>query len=149
VVVRVTTPNGLQTMNFTGAMNASRNAMVITDAKTDPNQLDASFAMLVQSSNHAPALSKMNTLEGATELNPLTIPYATLLGASNATDIDHDALGFLVTAVSNGTLVINGTPADPGNVIIVAGDDVKWTPAAGAKGLSYWYPLSTELTIRQ
>ena len=69
---------------------------------------------------------------------PFSISYATLLAASNAQDYNSAAIQFLINGVQNGALTIthNGvtTAVVAGTTLLVTGDSLTWTGAAGVTG---------------
>lgn len=85
--------------------------------------------------NTAPTLTSMDTLTGASEDAAYTIPYDTLKNASNAADIDGDAISFRVEALSSGTLTKGGTAVTPGTTMLSTGESLVWTPEANANGI--------------
>ncbi|MCC7510602.1 MAG: tandem-95 repeat protein [Planctomycetes bacterium] len=76
---------------------------------------------------------------GATEDTPFDISFANLQAATSAADVDGNVVGFRVTGVSTGTLLIDvGTlgsfvpvtlPQD-----VTSADTLRWTPAPDASG---------------
>ena len=56
------------------------------------------------SANHPPTLTTVATITGAAEDSFKEITYADLFAASNAADVDGDALSFRIDAISTGTL---------------------------------------------
>jgi hypothetical protein len=89
----------------------------------------------VASENDSPTVSTIDTLTGATEDADFTITYAALLAASDAVDVDGDAISFQVQAVSTGTLTKNGVPVTAGVTTLEPGESLVWHPAAGAAGV--------------
>ncbi|MCY2964244.1 MAG: hypothetical protein NT069_11530 [Planctomycetota bacterium] len=74
-----------------------------------------------------------NKLGNATEDLPFTITYATLFGASNATDANNDQIRFHVTSIQGGTLRISFNGASPvavalGTSVLGPNDRLIWTP---------------------
>jgi hypothetical protein len=88
--------------------------------------------------NHAPTLTTISTLTGATENQAFPITYDTLASAANEADSDGDSLSFRVESVTSGTLakVINGgnVPVVPGVTTLGTGESLVWVPADAASG---------------
>ena len=84
--------------------------------------------------NEVPRLTTISTLTGATEDTAYAITYAALQGASNAADIENQAISFRVEAVSSGTLTKNGTAVTAGETLLSSSDTFSWTPASNANG---------------
>jgi len=84
--------------------------------------------------NEVPRLTTISTLTGATEDTAYAITYASLQGASNAADIENQAISFRVEAVSSGTLTKNGTAVTAGETLLGSSDTFSWTPASNANG---------------
>ncbi len=87
-----------------------------------------------QAINEVPRLTTISTLTGATEDTAYAISYAALQGASNAADIENQAISFRVEAVSSGTLTKNGTAVTAGETLLGSSDTFSWTPASNANG---------------
>ena len=87
-----------------------------------------------QAINEVPRLTSISTLSGATEDTAYSITYAALQGASNAADIENQAISFRVEAVSSGTLTKNGTAVTAGETLLGSSDTFSWTPASNANG---------------
>ena len=81
-----------------------------------------------------PTLTTVAPLPGAIEDTDFAVSYATLLGASNASDPDGDPLSFRIEAVTSGTLLKGGTPVVLGATLLSAGESLTWHPAADATG---------------
>lgn len=84
--------------------------------------------------NHAPTLTNISTLTGATEDTAYTISYDTLKAASNAADADSDPISFRVESITTGTLMKNSTAVTQGTTKLATGESLVWTPAANANG---------------
>lgn len=84
--------------------------------------------------NDAPTLTVVSALPGAAEDTPFSLPFATLLSASNAGDVDSAAISFRVEAVSSGSMTINGSAVTPGATLFVGGDLLEWSPDPNANG---------------
>ncbi|MBI4661055.1 MAG: hypothetical protein HY735_19665, partial [Verrucomicrobia bacterium] len=82
--------------------------------------------------NDAPTLTRVDTLNGATEDTPFSISYATLAAAADEADVDGGALSFQIEAVSTGTLTKGGVPVTPAATRLGIGETLVWTPAADA-----------------
>ena len=85
-----------------------------------------------------PTLTTISTLSTAVPQVPFSISYATLLAASNAQDYNSAAIQFRINGVQNGALTIthNGvtTVVVAGTTLLVTGDSLTWTGAAGVTG---------------
>ncbi len=89
----------------------------------------------VANTPHAPTLTSISTLTGASENTPFGISYAALAAASNAADADGDPISFVITAVSSGTLTVDGAVAVPGTSTLTSGKWLLWTPPANTSGI--------------
>jgi subtilisin-like proprotein convertase family protein len=78
--------------------------------------------------NDAPALSQITTLSGATQTLPFTIRYEDLLNASDATDVEGDAIAFRIGGITSGTLTKNGQSVTVGETELAAGESLIWYP---------------------
>jgi len=87
-----------------------------------------------QAMNEVPRLTTISPLTGATEDTAYSITYAALQGASNAADIENQAISFRVEAVSSGTLTKNGVAVSAGVTLLGSGDTFSWLPATNANG---------------
>ncbi|HEY4415437.1 MAG TPA: LamG-like jellyroll fold domain-containing protein, partial [Verrucomicrobiae bacterium] len=77
-----------------------------------------------------PILNYMNPLEVPADNGSYTIAYAMLLTNSDAFDPQGYSMVFKIEKVLTGSLMINGSPAGPGNDTIGTSDSVVWTPPA-------------------
>lgn len=94
-----------------------------------------SFQLTVTHVNHAPTLTSITTLTGATQDRAFTVSYTTLAAASNIADVDvSDTLRFRIEAVSTGTLTKSGVSVTPGTTLLASGESLVWTPAAASAG---------------
>jgi hypothetical protein len=90
--------------------------------------------------NAAPTLSSFATLSGGSEDTALSIAFSTLGTAGNAADTDGSINGFVVKAVSSGTLRIGLDEASASAWAAGSNDVIDdthlafWTPAANANG---------------
>jgi hypothetical protein len=84
--------------------------------------------------NHAPTLTAVDTLTGATEDTSFTITYSMLVAAADEADVDGDTVSFRVEAVSSGTLTKDGVAVVAGGTLLGSDDTLVWTPAANANG---------------
>ncbi|WP_254564661.1 SBBP repeat-containing protein [Oscillatoria sp. HE19RPO] len=78
--------------------------------------------------NDAPAFSQITTLSGATQGLPFTISYEDLLNASDATDVEGDAIAFRIAGITAGTLTKNGQSVTVGETELAAGESLIWYP---------------------
>ena len=98
--------------------------------------------------NQAPdfASTSAATIPGGVENAPLTISYATLAAAVEATDpnnTDHaiangwaiDPISFRIESILGGTLTKNGTAVTAGTTSIAEGESLVWTPPATVNGV--------------
>ncbi|WP_341886561.1 putative Ig domain-containing protein, partial [Synechococcus sp. UW140] len=97
----------------------------------------ASFSAI----NSPPTLTQISTLSGAKEDQPLAISFSTLSAVANAADQGGSVEGFVVKAISSGTLKLgtteqNATPWAAGsNDRITPTLNAYWTAAANANGM--------------
>ncbi|NBW96214.1 MAG: DUF4347 domain-containing protein [Planctomycetia bacterium] len=93
----------------------------------------------VNAVNDAPTLTSIAIISGATGSDPFEITYTALANASNAVDVDGDAIAFRIEAVSSGSLdKWTGSAwaaVAPGTTLLAAGEKLRWTPVAGSSGL--------------
>jgi hypothetical protein len=125
--------NQIQKLNFTGALNTSKNTIIMNIAGANTSD-DA--AILIGNADHAPTLSTISTFSTATEQKPFAISYDSLLAASNAHDADGDPISFVITSLGSGTLTVDGGAVTAGTTTVSSGDTLMWTPAAGTQGLA-------------
>ena len=98
--------------------------------------------------NQAPEFASTSsaTISGGFENTPLTIPYATLAAAMEATDPNNtptaiangwaiDPISFRIESLLGGTLTKNGTAVTAGMTSIAAGESLVWTPPASVNGV--------------
>ncbi|AFY82417.1 SBBP repeat-containing protein [Oscillatoria acuminata] len=78
--------------------------------------------------NDAPALSQITTLSGATQGLPFTISYEDLLNASDASDVEGDAITFQIAGITSGTFTKNGQSVTVGETELAAGESLIWYP---------------------
>ncbi len=140
-VVTYTSPNATGSLAYTPVANANGTATItitVQDSGGTANgafdTLTRTFTIDVTPVNDAPTLNAITTLTGATEDTAFTITYAALLAASNAADIEGDAISFRVAAISSGTLTKGGAAVVAGTTRLAAGESLMWTPALDAHG---------------
>jgi hypothetical protein len=92
-------------------------------------------ALLIDSRNDRPLLSRINTLTGAVEDIGFQIFFNTLFNASDATDSNSDPLTFRIEEVTNGTLTLGGVPVVPGQTLFQPGQMLGWFGPNDANGL--------------
>ncbi len=85
--------------------------------------------------NDAPTLSSINTLNGATENSPFTIPFSLLYTNSNIADLDSTNLSFLIENATSGTLLKNGEPVTNGVTLVATNENLIWTPGTNVSGV--------------
>jgi hypothetical protein len=121
-----------------GFLNAHKNTLAIVDTpfnNTTSGESSAdSMILLVNSSNHTPTLTSVTPFSTAIAAHPFAFTYDDLLAKTNAFDIDSQTLSFNITAVTKGSLSVNGSAVHTFPTTIVAGDNLVWTPDATAKG---------------
>jgi hypothetical protein len=115
---------------FTGAINASRN--VIIQNATGVNQT-RNIGIMTSAANRGPTMTAMTPLNVAVVGEATPFGYGALLAASNAVDLDGDALTFRITSLGLGTLTINGSAATVG-ATIMPGDRMTWRSSDGTGG---------------
>ncbi|MCX5943904.1 MAG: Ig-like domain-containing protein, partial [Cyanobacteria bacterium] len=96
--------------------------------------------------NDRPTLTTISTITGGTEDTVKEITYADLLAASNAADVDGDALSFRIDSISSGTLnKWSGSlwqPVTPGTTLLATGEKIQWQPATNANGTLNAFSIS-------
>ncbi|MCT7997577.1 S8 family serine peptidase, partial [Laspinema olomoucense] len=78
--------------------------------------------------NDAPTFSQITTLSGATQGLPFTISYEDLLNASDASDVEGDAIAFQIAGITSGTFTKNGQSVTLGETELAAGESLIWYP---------------------
>jgi len=96
---------------------------------------DTKETLEVRVSGHAPTLSSVATLVGATQDTEFTISYGMIEAAADATDEDSDAISFRIEEVSTGSLTKEGVPVIAGATLLSAGESFQWMPAVSATGI--------------
>jgi len=91
---------------------------------------DNAVPVIINVTNHTPQFTVVGLLTGAAPMEPLTVSYAALVAASDASDLDGDALTFQLDAVLSGTLTQSGAPANVGAILSESGAAWTWTPTA-------------------
>ena len=97
------------------------------------------IAVTVTAVNDAPTLSAA-TLPGGTEDTVMTIPYATLLAATAAADVDSSPVNFMISSVDNGTLNLyypgynTYPPVIPGTTVFSSPWQLLWKPSQDVNG---------------
>jgi hypothetical protein len=120
-------------LTFTGALNASHNAIVANrDTPAADDDADE-LTVLINSANHAPTLTTVTPLAPVVSGRGNTIHYDDLFEAAKGQDSDRDRLEFQIASLGNGTLTRNGNPVQAGDVVSFD-DALVWTPAAGTTG---------------
>jgi hypothetical protein len=90
--------------------------------------------------NKAPVIANTSaTIGPADQQSPFVIGYATLLGATGATDPNNDAIGFKINSFANGAMTITHnnvtTNVVPGTTLVRPSDVLTWTPGNGITGV--------------
>jgi hypothetical protein len=81
-----------------------------------------------------PTLTTISDLTGGNEDSATSIPFATLMAASNAADSDGDTITFRFKSAINGTLRRNGGTVNTDDTL-ASGQTWSWTPPADANGV--------------
>ncbi|HEY1685353.1 MAG TPA: hypothetical protein VGG19_11360 [Tepidisphaeraceae bacterium] len=125
-----------KTQSYSGAIDSTDTIAAMDQPSGGKND---DLALLVNSggsagaTDHAPTLTKISTLKGASAGQPFTINFSMLQAASNAADADGDTISFQITSIGDGTLLLDGSAATVGS-IFSSGDTITWTPTTKAKG---------------
>ncbi len=99
--------------------------------------------------NDPPSLSRVDTLTGALEDQAFTIEFATLLAATDARDVDGDALALQVGALGDGALLQAGHPVAPGTTLQAGSEALSWVPPPDRSGLVTGFALDLWDTYTQ
>ena len=122
---------------WTPAANANGTLAAFT-VKAYDGTLTSSTAVQVNITttavNDAPTLTTVNTLSGAVKNTAYTISYSSLFAASDAADVDGDAILFRIESISSGTLTKSGTAVTAGSTTLGTSESLVWTPASNATG---------------
>lgn len=105
------------------AVQASPQSTVVG---TGPNTIT------LTANNQAPTLAITSTLTGATANQPFSFTYNDL--AVNLVDADADNTQLIITAVTSGTLTVNGTPVIANVTTLSPGDTLVYTPPPNTSG---------------
>ncbi|MHB9048698.1 MAG: dockerin type I domain-containing protein, partial [Pirellulales bacterium] len=89
---------------------------------------------IVAAVNDAPVMSTVSAFTDVQSEQDLTITYEILAQGADASDVDGDAIRFLVDRINSGTLSKNGAPAVAGVTYLAAGENLVWHPAPGSAG---------------
>lgn len=119
--------------------------LVIETGVTDENivsPLKGAIALTGTPVNDAPMLEEV-ALSGAIAGQPLTISYADILAASNATDVEGDAIAFIIEALNSGTLTKDGNAIAVGTQISTE-DVLEWTPESAGDDISAFSIKATD-----
>ncbi len=119
------TLSGTPTNSNTGSNSVE---LEVSDGDLDTTQ---SFTITVVG---RPTLTSVSALAGGNENAAVNISYSTLDSASNASDPNSLPIIFLITAVSNGTLTVDGNPVVAGTTTIGSSDSAVWTPPNSQSG---------------
>jgi len=137
----------LANLYFIPASNFNNNLTItasVTDSHSTP--IYRKINLIGTAVNDAPTLSSISVLTGATEKVAYTIPYTNLKAASDAQDVDGNAIQFLITAVNSGTLTKNGTAVVPGVTTLSTGESLVWTPANTGNAIPAFNVVATDGT---
>ncbi len=128
-------------LSLFGAVDRSKNLIALDRGIQNPQNQGSSLTILTNASNHAPTERALAVLpQSAFQATSVSIDYPTLLAATSANDLDKDPLSCLITdaPAAAGTLSITHdsvtVPVVPGTTLMVEGDTLTWTPAAGDTG---------------
>ena len=113
-----------------GAVTADGGINVLTD---DPDAAGATNPT-VTVVEQPPTLTSVTALTGAAEDTAFSISYAALAAASNAADVNGDAIAFRIESVTSGTLTKAGNAVVPGATMLAIGESLVWTGAENASG---------------
>ncbi len=107
--------------------------------------LTSGSAVTVKVGVGLPTLTTITTLTGAVQDAPYSIPFDTLLNASDATN-PNGPVEFRIDSILSGTLTLNGDEVLAGT-LFSEGETLVWQAAAGASGtLDAFTVLSTDGT---
>jgi hypothetical protein len=84
--------------------------------------------------NDPPTMTRVNFFTEVRSDQDLEITYDMLARAADASDVDGDAIRFLVSRINSGTLMKDGVPAVEGTTYLAAGESLVWHPAPGSAG---------------
>ena len=122
--------------------NGNLNAFTVV-AEDDSNAESASAVQVVVSTasvNDLPTLTSITNITGGTEDTEKEISFSDLSTAGNEADSDGSVTGFVVKAVSTGTLKIGATAGTATAWVAGSNDTINstnkafWTPASNANG---------------
>ena len=137
IIAGTTTIGAGEKLRWTPAANANGTLNAFT-VKAYDGALTSATAVQVQvvvaAVAEAPTLSTISNVTGASEDTAYTVTYAALLAASNAVEVDGDALSFRIVTVSSGTLTKGGVAVTAGTTLLSTGESLVWTPAQDANG---------------
>lgn len=129
---------------WTPASDANGNLNAFTVVAEDDSGAESSSAVqvvvAVTAVNDVPTLTAISNITGGTEDTEQTISFSDLTSAADEADSDGSVTGFVVQAVSSGTLKIGATAGTAtawvagSNDTIDATNKAFWTPAANANG---------------
>ena len=132
-----------ESLVWTPAQNANGTLNAFTVRVSDGTTLSATAASVrvsVLAVNDAPTLTRLKTLAGASLGQSLTLGYDDLAEASDAFDLEGDALSFQLEEVSSGLLTMNGAAVIPSRTWLRAGGEWVWTPSTNG--------ITTAFTVR-
>ena len=125
---------GTDTIHFSGALNKSRNTIIMNATTNDPDETE-NLVVLINSADHAPTLTSISAFATAFSGRPFQISYAQLAAHGNEADLDGDAISFKILSLASGSsLTRNGSPVTSFPATVGENDDLVWTPAATTKG---------------
>ena len=79
--------------------------------------------------NHPPAVAISNDIY-VSKNAPYAMSFSELVALTGASDADGDSITFVVSALQNGSLSVNGSPVTIATTVIGSGDTLTWTPPA-------------------
>jgi Bacterial Ig domain len=114
-------------------------SFTVVDAERGASVTAATASVTVTPINDAPTLSTVAPLAGGVEDAFKEITHKELLDASNAEDVDGDALRFRIETVNSGTLQKESgatwIQVTPGATVLSAGEKLRWQGAQDANGM--------------
>lgn len=131
--------------NVNGAVAAF--AVEVVDSRGVGQNMPISVSVDILAQNDPPTLTQVKTLVGAVEDEPYSVNYESLLAASDAGDVDGDAIVFRVNALVAGTLSLNGQTVIPGVTTLTSGMSLSWQPPVDANGLLTGFSIQALDTV--
>jgi cyclophilin family peptidyl-prolyl cis-trans isomerase len=133
VIPGTTTMGSGDSVVWTPAQDATGSLAAFTVEAMDTSSELSGTPVTVTVQVGIPTLSTIGTLSEAVVGQAFSIPYATLLAASDAQNPNGPTLDFRIESTDSGTLTLNGVTVTNGTLFTV-GETLAWTPASGASG---------------